>query len=153
MLSISRVSPVTAVPEIINPTEELQAFAPDGILRWTQASGADAYEVWAYNDAGLTQLAEFSKALVSRQYQFTQLAGGFTYYVKLYYRVNGSWADAPVLVIKTTTNVVRPRLTNSQEELDGIHTGGTLRWTPIAGADVYELWVYRDAGLEAFAET
>lgn len=143
----------TAVPEFVNPTEELNNFAPDGILRWTLASGADAYEVWAYHDLGLTQLAEFSKALLSREYQFTQLVGGFTYYVKLYYRVNGVWVSVPALELKTSTHVVKPRLVNSQEELDGIHTGGTLRWTPIEGADFYEVWVYRDDGLEAFAET
>ena len=144
---------VTAVPEIVNPAEELQAFAPDGILRWSAVAGADAYEVWAFNDAGHTQLAEFSKALVSRQYQFMQLAGGKTYYVKLYFRVNGAWSEVPAFTLRTTTSVVKPRLTNSQEEIDAIHTGGTLRWTPISGADVYELWVYRDAGLKAFAET
>ena len=140
------------VPQILNPTEELAAFAPTGILRWSAVAGGDAYEVWAYKDAGLTQLQEFSKALVSRQYQFTQLAADQTYYIKLYYRVSGSWRELPAFSIRTTSNVTKSRLTNSQEELDALGTSATLRWTAVQGADVYELWVYRDANLEAFAE-
>jgi hypothetical protein len=76
-------------------------------------AGADAYEVWAYNDAGLTNLAEFSKALVSRQYQFTQLSGGKTYWIKLYFRANGVWQAAPTLTLKTTVNVVKVLSENS----------------------------------------
>ena len=139
-------------PRILNPVEELVEFAPDGILRWSATAGADAYEVWAYDDAGLTVMVEFSKALTSRQYQFTQLASGHTYHVKLYFRAGGDWKAAPTFTIKTATSVTKARLTNSQEELDAFGVGGTLRWTRVQGADVYELWVYRDATLVAFAE-
>ncbi len=143
----------SAVPQIVNPAEELNDFAPTGLLRWSAVTGADAYEVWAYKDAGLTQAAEFSGALSSRQYQFTQFAGGQTYYVRLYFRANGAWFEAPIFQLKTTTNVVKARLSNSQEELEAFGPSGTLRWIAVAGADVYELWVYRDAQLVAFAET
>jgi hypothetical protein len=95
------------VPTIQNPYEELQEFDPRGVLRWSEVAGAEAYEVWAFNDPGRTQLAEFSKALVSRQYQFTQLAGGKTYYVKVYFRVNGAWSEIPAFTLKTTTNVIK----------------------------------------------
>ena len=140
------------MPQIVNPAEELVEFDPAGILRWSAVAGADAYEVWAYNDAGLTNLAEFSKALVSRQYQFTQLSGGKTYWIRLYFRANGVWQAAPTLTLKTTTNVVKSRLSNSQEELEAFGPSGTLRWNAVAGADVYELWIYRDAARVAFAE-
>jgi len=142
-----------AVPQIINPTEELREFDPHGILRWSAVADADAYEVWVFLDAALSELQEFSGALSSRQYRFTTLGGYGTYYVKLYYRVNGAWADAPPVTINTTVLVFKPRLTNSQEELEALAAGGTLRWTTVSGADVYELWVFRDEGLEAFAET
>jgi hypothetical protein len=150
--SVRVMQATSGVPQILNPTEELAAFDPIGILRWSAVAGADAYEVWAYKDAGLTQLQEFSKALVSRQYQFTQLAADQTYYIKLYYRVSGSWRELPAFSIRTTSNVNKARLTNSQEELDALGTSATLRWTAVKDADVYELWVYRDASLEAFAE-
>jgi len=58
-----------APPTIVNPAEELKQFAPDGVLRWTEVPGADAYEVWAYTDYGASQLVETSAALTSRQYQ------------------------------------------------------------------------------------
>lgn len=143
----------SAVPRILNPSEELAGFAPDGILRWSAVAGADAYEVWAYEDAGLTRLAEFSKALDSRQYQFTQLAGAKTYHVKLYYRVSGTWRELPAFSLTTATTVTKARLVNSQEELEAFGPNGTLRWTTVEGADVYELWIYRDAKRVAFAET
>src|SRR5512137_1940843 len=142
-----------AIPQIVNPAEELNEFAPTGLLRWSAVAGVDAYEVWAYKDAGLTQAAEFSGALSSRQYQFTQLAGGQGYWIKLYFRANGVWQEAPAFQLKTTTTVVKSRLSNSQEELEAFGPSGTLRWTAVAGADVYELWIYRDAQLVAFAET
>ncbi|NJD32400.1 MAG: VCBS repeat-containing protein [Gammaproteobacteria bacterium] len=142
----------SAAPQIVNPAEELQEFAPNGILRWTQATGAVDYEVWAYSDPGLTQMVEFSSALLSRQYQFTKLAGGQTYYVKLYYRVAGVWQLLPPFTIKTTSTVLKSRLSNPQEELEGFGATGTLRWTAVPGAEVYELWIYRDAALLAFAE-
>ena len=103
-----------AVPQIVNPAEELNEFAPTGLLRWSAVAGADAYEVWAYRDAALTQAAEFSGALSSRQYQFTQLAGGQSYWIKLYFRANGVWQEAPTFSIRTTTHVVKSRLINSQ---------------------------------------
>lgn len=74
-------------PEIVNPAEELLEFAPDGILRWSAATGADAYELSAYRSATMKQLRN-SSALSARQYQFTRLAGGQTYCIKLYYRVS-----------------------------------------------------------------
>jgi len=143
---------VTAVPAIINPTEELQAFAPDGILRWTAVEGADAYEVLTFADAGFSELVEISRTLVSRQYQFTRLEAGRTYYVKLNSRVGGLWVQVPVATLRTASPVVKPRLINEQEELDGLHTAGILRWTPITGAETYEVWIYRDAELSVFAE-
>jgi len=134
--SVRVMAATTTVPQIVNPAEELQAFSPTGILRWSTVTGADAFEVWAYKDSALTQLQEFSKALVSRQYQFTQLAADRTYYIKLYYRVSGSWRELPAFSIRTTLNVDTARLTNSQEELDALSTGATLRWTTVQGADV-----------------
>jgi len=46
------------LPQIVNPAEELGEFAPGGILRWSEVPGADAYEVWAYADGGLSQVVE-----------------------------------------------------------------------------------------------
>lgn len=138
---------------ILNPAEELSEFDPAGILRWSMASGADAYEVWAYRDPSMTQLQEFSAALTSRQYQFTKLLAGQTYHIKIYYRVNGSWQELPLFTLSTATQVVKPRLSNPQDELDGFGQGGVLRWSAVAGADIYEVWFYRDAALTAFAET
>jgi hypothetical protein len=123
------------------------------LLRWSAVSEADAYEVWAYTDAGLTQVQEFSGALESRQYQFTKLLGGQTYYVKIYFRAAGIWKEIPTFTIQTTSTVVKSRLTNSQEEIEALGPSATLRWTAVQGADVYELWIYRDAALVAFAET
>ena len=62
------------------------------------------------------------------------------------------WQAAPTLTLKTTINVVKSRLSNSQEELEAFGPSGTLRWNAVAGADVYELWIYRDAARVAFAE-
>jgi serine protease len=148
------VSTTAVAPTIVNPAEELAEFSPTGLLRWSEVSGADAYEVWAYKDSGLTQLAEFSKSLVSRQYQFTQLAVGQTYYVKLYFRVGTTWSSIPTFQLKTAAAAVtKARFTNSQEELDAASSRATLRWTPVTNADLYEVWVYRDAALTALAET
>ena len=141
------------VPQIINPAEELQEFAPTGMLRWTEATGAIVYEVWAYRDAGLTQVAEFSAALLSHHYQFTKLVGGQTYYVKLYYQVAGVWQSIPTFTVRTTSTVLKPRLLNPQEELDAFGEGATFRWSTVPGADVYELWIYRDPGRTAAAES
>lgn len=140
------------LPEIVNPAEELLEFAPDGILRWTAATGADAYELWAYRDAALSQLQENSSALAARQYQFTKLTGGQTYYVKLYFRVAGSWREVPVVQLRTTTQVRKARLSNPQEELEAFGITGVLRWSAVPGAERYELWIYRDARLVSFAE-
>jgi plastocyanin len=142
------------LPSIVNPAEELAEFSPTGLLRWSEVTGAVAYEVWAYKDPGLTQLAEFSKELVSRQYQFTQLAAGQTYHVKLYFRVGTTWSSIPAFQVKTAAaTVTKARFTNSQEELDAMSSRATLRWTPVANADLYEVWIYRDAALTALAET
>jgi subtilisin family serine protease len=143
----------TPAIRILNPAEELIEFDPAGILRWSMASGADAYEVWAYRDSSMTQLQEFSAALTSRQYQFTKLLAGQTYHIKIYFRVNGSWQELPLFTLSTTTEVVKPRLSNPQDELDGFGQGGVLRWSAVNGADIYEVWFYRDAALTAFAET
>ena len=143
----------SAVPRILNPEEELAGFAPDGLLRWSAVAGADAYEVWAYEDAGLTRLAEFSKALDSRQYQFTQLAGGRTYHVKLYYRVSGSWRELPVFSLGTATTVTKARLVNSQEELEAFATDGLLRWSPVTGATAYELWIFTNPNASEIHES
>jgi len=139
-------------PEIVNPAEELLEFAPDGILRWSAATGADAYELWAYRDAAMKQLQENSSALSARQYQFTRLAGGQTYYLKLYYRVSGSWRETTVVPLRTTTQVRKARLSNPQEELEAFGTTGVLRWSAVPGAERYEVWVYNDARLVSFAE-
>ena len=138
---------------ILNPSEELLEFDSAGILRWSMASGADAYEVWAYRDSSMTQLQEFSAALTSRQYQFTKLLAGQTYHIKIYFRVNGSWQELPLFTLTTATQVVKPRLSNPQDELDAFGQGGALRWSAVSGADIYEVWFYRDAALTAFAET
>ena len=143
----------TPAIRILNPSEELSEFDPAGILRWSMASGADAYEVWAYRDSSTTQLQEFSAALTSRQYQFTKLLAGQTYHIKLYFRVNGSWQELPLFALTTATQVVKPRLSNQQDELDAFGQGGALRWSAVSGADIYEVWFYRDASLTAFAET
>jgi hypothetical protein len=143
----------TPAIRILNPSEELSEFDPAGILRWSMASGADAYEVWAYRDSSTTQLQEFSAALTSRQYQFTKLLAGQTYHIKLYFRVNGSWQELPLFALTTATQVVKPRLSNPQDELDAFGQGGALRWSAVSGADIYEVWFYRDASLTAFAET
>lgn len=140
------------VPEIVNPAEELLEFAPDGILRWTAATGADAYELWAYRDAALSRLQENSSALAARQYQFTKLTGGQTYYLKLYFRVSGAWREVPVVQLRTAMQVRKARLTNPQEELDAFGMTGVLRWTAVPGAERYEVWIYHDARLVSFAE-
>lgn len=142
-----------AAPQILNPAEELAQYDPRGLLRWTEAPGADVYEVWAFADAGLAQLVETSGALRSREYPFRQLAGGSRYYVKLYYRVAGAWAELPVTPLTTATQVLKPRLLNPQDELDGFGRNGLLRWNPIAGASEYEVWIYADAALRALVET
>ena len=148
-----RSASAVSVPTVVNPSEELEGFAPTGILRWTQATGADVYEVWTYADAGLTQQVETSGALRSREYQFRTLQGGRSYYAKLYYRVSGVWGELPVLVLTTVTEVTKARLLNPQDELEALSPAGTLRWSPVPGADVYELWLFRDASLSALAET
>src|SRR5512137_409373 len=45
---------------VLNPVEELAEFDPKGILRWMPVMGADAYEVWVYQDEALSQVVEFS---------------------------------------------------------------------------------------------
>jgi hypothetical protein len=143
----------TPTIRILNPTEELSEFDPAGILRWSAVSGADAYEVWVYRDSSTTLVQEASAALTSRQYQFTKLLAGQTYYIKIYYRVNGSWQESPLITLSTVIQVVKARLSNPQDELDAFGQGGVLRWSAVAGADIYEVWFYRDAALTAFAET
>ena len=96
----------TPAIRILNPAEELIEFDPAGILRWSMASGADAYEVWAYRDSSMTQLQEFSAALTSRQYQFTKLLADQTYHIKISFRVNGSWQELPLFTLSTDTPVV-----------------------------------------------
>jgi hypothetical protein len=145
----------TVLPRIVNPSEELFSFDPNGILRWTEVAGADAYEVWVYSDTEQTQLVEFSGPLASRQYRFTKLSADTPYYYGwLHVRVRGEWQeDALFFTLFTTTRVVKPRLSNSQEEIEAFAAGGTLRWAPVEGADSYEVWIYQDRALQALAET
>jgi len=142
----------TTPPEIANAYDELWEFAPDGILRWTEATGADAYEVWIFADDACTQLVEFSGTLTSRQYRFTRLTGNQEYWVRLYFRVDGAWGKRSDVHIKTVSPVVKPRLSNPQEELEAFASDGVLRWDAIEGADRYEVWIFRDRSLLAFAE-
>ena len=81
------------------------------------------------------------------------MAAGKTYYAKLFYRVNGVFNSIPTFTLKTTSTVNKPRLINPQDELDAFGQSGTLRWNAVAGADVYELWIYRDSALKAYAES
>ncbi len=143
----------TTPPEIANAYDELWEFAPNGFLRWTEATGADAYEVWIFADDACTQLVEFSGTLTSRQYRFTRLTGNQEYWVRLYFRVAGAWGKRSDVHIKTVTPAVKPRLSNPQEELEAFAPDGVLRWDAIAGADRYEVWIFRDRNLLAFAES
>ena len=141
-----------AWPLIQNPAEELREFDPAGVLRWSAASGADVYELWVYADAGMRQVVESSGALRATDYRFTRLVGGATYFFKLYYRVSGAWAELPATELTTTSQVLKARLVNPQEELEGLATAGTLRWNAVPGADLYELWAFDDRGLGGVIE-
>jgi probable HAF family extracellular repeat protein len=140
-------------PWLLNPAEELSWFAPDGLLRWSAVEGADFYEVWAL-DYARTQVYEFSGPLVSREYRFTQLLPASQYQIQVWARVAGRWTVSidQFSVIHTADGVLEPRLSNSQEELEAFAANGTLRWTPVEGADSYEVWIYQDRGLQALVE-
>jgi hypothetical protein len=139
--------------EVLNPAEELSGFAPAGVLRWAPAAQEDAYEVWVYRDPGLTQLVEFSGALTARNYQFTRLQPGETYYVRMFYRSGGTWSERSVLTLQTAQVVTRARLINPQEEIEAFVDQGVLRWSPVDAAEVYEVWVYADPSLSVLIQT
>jgi len=139
--------------EVLNSAEELAGFAPAGLLRWGAAAQEDAYEVWVYRDPGLTQLVEFSGALTARNYQFTRLAPGETYYVRILYRSGGTWFERSAFTLKTAPVTTRPRLVNPQEEIEAFVDEGVLRWSAVNGAETYEVWVYADPALSVLIQT
>lgn len=149
-LAASSVDP--GGPLIHNPSEELREFDPEGLLRWSAAPGADVYELWVYADRERRQLVETSGALRATDYRFTKLVGGATYFYELYYRVTGTWAALPLDALTTTGRVLKARLVNPQEELEAFEATGTLRWSAVAAADLYEVWVFDDRDLAGILE-
>ena len=131
---------------IVNPQEELDAFATNGILRWSPVTGATAYELWIFTNPNSSEIYESSGSLTPRSYQTRTLQPGKVYYAQAYALVNGQWQVGAPVKITTTTTPTKARLTTPQEELEAFSTTGTLRWTEVPGATAYELWIYSQRG-------
>jgi hypothetical protein len=139
-------------PRLLNTQEELDAFATNGILRWSAVAGATQYEAWVFTNPTASAIKESSGPLSVRSYQTRTLSPGNTYYVQVFALVDGKWqVGAPVRVV-VAEQVTKARLTNAQEEIEAFATNGTLRWTEVPGASAYEIWIYANAGMGRVAE-
>jgi len=137
---------------LVNPQQELDAFASGGLLRWSAVPGATAYEVWIYTNPHASDIYESSGNLTTRMYAPRTLRPGGTYYVQIFTWVNGDWQAGSPVKITTAAQVAVARLTNPQEELEAFATNGTLAWNEVPGADRYEVWIFGNAGLGVVAE-
>ena len=110
-------------------------------LTWQPVSGADSYELWAWeNAAGWQQLDDGS--LIDTSLTHSELTAGSTYFYSLRaLSADGQQSQWSEQVHATVTAALAAPVLTATAAAGQI----TLTWQPVSGADTYELWAWEDA--------
>ena len=121
-------------------------------MQWTTVAGAQAYELYLGSTLGAKDFVD-SYQIKQTSYLATRLPGPQAVFARLWTETGGIWRStdisfttaAPVPVVATFTSPVNGA-TNVDMTLP-------MQWTPVAGAQAYELYLGSTLGAQDFLDT